>query len=83
MSDSIIIWKYLTRAYPDSHQAIYQYCNSISNRKIAIDILINDVKKVFGSAITESYIRQTVIGFLANKKKEYMLGNITITPIYR
>lgn len=82
MEDSTIIWKFLTREYPDDHQVIYLYvCGNVRSPRTALEKVMNLMKKIF-SGISEQYVRSVVKGFLDLKKKQYIRGEIKVKSIY-
>lgn len=83
MTDSEMIWKYLTRAYPDDHQVIYYYaCGNKQSPAMAIQRVMEGTKQIFCPPITEIFLRTVVKGFLDYKEKQYKRGEIKIKPIY-
>lgn len=79
----MIIWKFLAREYPDTHQAVYLYvCGNVRSPKTGIAQIMKFTKKVFEPSITEHYIKTVVIGYLDYKRKQYLNGEITVKPIY-
>ncbi len=83
MEDSIIIWKYLSRLYPDSHPVIYlSCCGNIRSNKTAIDRIISETKIIFCPPIEEQYLLTVVKAYLVFKKKQYTRNEIQVKPIY-
>lgn len=83
MEDSMIIWKFLSREYPDSHQAVYLYvCGTVRSPKTGIDQILKLTKKIFGPAMNDHFIRAVIVGYLEDKKKKYLKGEIKVKPIY-
>ena len=83
MEDSIIIWNFLTREYPDTHQVIYLYvCGNVRSPNTAISQIKKITDKVFLPAMTEHYIQIVIKGFLEFKKSQYLKGEIQVKPIY-
>lgn len=83
MEDSTIIWKFLAREYPDSHQAVYLYvCGTVRSPKTGIYQIMSLTKKVFGPSMNDHFIRTVIIGYLDYKKKQYLKGEIKVKPIY-
>lgn len=83
MTDSNLIWKYLTREYQDIHPAIYQYVtsDSRSGEQVLLKIMLG-VKIVFCPAISEIYVKSIVKQFLDAKKMQYHKGKIIVKSIY-
>lgn len=83
MSDSIIIWKYLTREYLDSHPVIYQYVKGDvrTSQSILLKVM-NDIRIIFCPAMVESYVKNIVQQYLDIKKKQYHRGEIIIKPVF-
>ena len=83
MEDSMIIWKFLSREYPDSHQVIYLYvCGTVRSPKTGIDQIMKLTKKVFGPSMNDHFIKSVIIGYLDYKKKQYLNHEIKVKPIY-
>ena len=83
MEDSTIIWKFLTREYPDNHQVVYLYvCGTIGAPKISIEHMEQFIKKVFTPIINDNFIKVIIIAYLDNKRKQYLKGEIKIKPNY-
>jgi hypothetical protein len=83
MDDSTIIWKFLIREFPDTHQAIYLYCAG-GSRSIdtAIYRIMPITLKIFAPPISKDFIEKTVKSFLEYKKKQFGRGEIKIRPLY-
>ncbi len=82
MDDSMIIWKFLLREFPDSHQAIYLYCIGRDRSiKTAIDKIMPISLKIF-SPLPKTLIEKTVKAFLEHKKKKFGMGEISVKPLY-
>jgi len=84
MQDSIIIWRYLESEYPNDSQTIYIYCTkkTTNNGNIAINFILNDVKKIFYPPMSLHILEVVVKAFLELKYKLYMKGEIKINSIY-
>jgi hypothetical protein len=83
MSDSEIIWKFLSREYQDDHVAIYLYCSgNVRIPKTAIDRVLNFTKQIFCPAMSELLVKYTIIAYLDNKKRQYKRAEIKIKPLY-
>lgn len=83
MSDSELIWKLLSREYPDNHQAIYVFVTgSLRSQKSVIDSMSDFTLKIFSPSITRDYIKTIVTAYLERKKKLYWEAKISIKPIY-
>lgn len=83
MSDSELIWNFLTREYPDDNIVVYIYCCSNARTiKIASDNLFNICKQIFYPAMSEDLINNVIKSYLDNKKVQYHKGEIKIKPIY-
>ena len=81
MSDSEIIWKFLTSEYLDDHVVVYLYCSgNIITSKTSIDHAFNFLKQIFCPAIPESLVKSTVTAYLNYKKKQYNNAEINIKP---
>jgi len=83
MTDSKIIWKYLSREIQDSHLVVYLYCcGNVRSPKIAIDKITKLIKPIFSQAIDEDVILAVVKDYLENKKRQYLAGEIKVVSIY-
>jgi hypothetical protein len=83
MTDSEIIWKFLTRELNDSHPALYLYCLGDNSQKTkAINTQIDLCIKVFSLLIKRTMISTVVKAFLEYKLGEYKKGNVKITSRY-
>ncbi len=83
MSDSIIIWKYLTREYLNSHPVIYLYVkgDTRNSHNILLKVM-GDIRIIFCPAMAESYVKNIVQQYLDIKKKQYHRGEIIIKPMF-
>lgn len=83
MSDSELIWKYLSRVYPDDHQVVYMYaCGNVRSPSIAVETAMESVEQVFCPPMNEHILNTVIKAFLEYKKKQYINGEIKIKPIY-
>jgi len=83
MEGSSIMWKFLTREYPDSHQVIYLYvCGNVRTPKTGVEQIMKPTKKIFNPMLNDELIKTIIIGFLEYKKRQYLKGEITVKPIY-
>jgi hypothetical protein len=83
MTDSEIIWSFLTRHVPNEHTSIYLYCcGNVRSPNTAKEELFNSFKQVFHNAMPEYLVKATIEGFLENKKRLYKSHQITIRPFY-
>lgn len=83
MSDSEIIWKFLSKEFTDEHPIIYLFVtNKPRSSKNALDKAVNETKLIFGDVYPDSLIKPVVGRFLESKKKDYMCGKIQVKPIY-
>ncbi len=83
MEESELIWKFLSREYPDNHQVIYLYCcGNVRSPNTALEKVMVLSKKIFSPSIPEIYLKTVVKAFLDYKRKQYSKGEIIIKPIY-
>jgi len=83
MQDNTYIWKYLSNQYPDEHVAIYLYvCGGIRSSNHSIQKIMCDTSKIFCPPLSEKQLVTIVTSFLDVKKKQYIMGEIKIKPIY-
>jgi len=81
--DSQLIWKYLSRVYPDDHQVIYLYaCGNVRSPSIAVERVIDSVQSIFCPPMKEHLLKIVIKAFLEYKKKQHINGEIKIKPIY-
>ena len=83
MTESQIIWKYLSRLLPDDHHVIYIYCCGLKNNKQNIKkIIFDSIYPIFGNAIPNKLINSTILKYLNFKNTQYINGEITLKSIY-
>lgn len=83
MTDSELIWKFLSGEFQDTHPVVYLYaCGNIHSPKTAIDKAMGITKKIFNPCITDPYLLSVIKGYLDHKKKQYIKGEIKIIPLY-
>ena len=83
MTDSEIIWKYLSHEIPNDHLAVYLTAsNNTRSHKIAITMVMQIIKIIFYPCISEEIIESAVKTYLENKKKLYILGVIDVKAVY-
>ena len=83
MKDSEIIWRYISREFPDSHQCIYLYVSGTINiRKVVITQILLSIKPVFNGAMSDHIMETVVKGFLERKKAGYIKGEFDVKSIY-
>lgn len=83
MSESELIWKFLSREVIDAHPAVYLY--SIGNSKskqTAITQIMKVTKPIFHPAFNSNFLETIIISFLEYKKRQHGKGEIKIKPIY-
>ena len=83
MSDSIIIWNFLQREFPDDHPAIYIYvCGQKRSEITAIDKLMFLSKQIFCPPLSEPFVLSVVKSYLERKKQAYKNGQIKVKSFY-
>jgi hypothetical protein len=83
MTDSTIIWKFLTYEYPDDHPVVYLYvCGNVRSPKTAIDKSMLLLREIFAPAMSEHTIKTVLIAYLDRKKKQYLKGEIRVKALY-
>ena len=83
MSDSELIWKFLSREYPDSHVAIYLYvCGNSRSCETAMNKVLPTTLEIFSPPLTENYVKTVIKGYFDYKKKQYVKGEIKVNPLY-
>jgi hypothetical protein len=83
MTDSEIIWKFLSRELNDSHPALYLYCFGDNTQKSKV--INNQIElciKVFSVLVEKTLISTVVKAFLEYKFGEYKKGKIKINTKY-
>jgi hypothetical protein len=83
MSESTIIWKFLSREFPDNHSVVFLHvCGNIRSQQNAMDKALKICLPIFTPPMTEQYVKTVIKGFLDMKKKQYLRGEIRVNPIY-
>ena len=83
MEDSTIIWKYLTREFPDNHQAIYLYiCGRERSKVTSMDQIMKSTEKIFCPPLDVIFVKKVISEFLKYKNKQYIKGEIKLKPLY-
>lgn len=83
MSESTIIWKFLSREFPDNHSIIFLHvCGNTQTQHKALMKAIMICLPVFTPPMTEEYVVNVIKEFLDTKKKQYLRGEIKVNPIY-
>lgn len=83
MDDSMIIWKFLSREFPDIHPVIFLYCQgSVRAPQTAIERVSSITLKIFYPALSKEFIEKTIKMFLEFKKMQFGRGDIKVKPIY-
>ena len=83
MSDSIIIWKFLSNEFHNDHPVVYLYaCGQKRSQETAIIKAMNILGEIFCPPYTMIFIKQMLKQFLERKKQQYKSGEIKIKPIY-
>lgn len=83
MSDSEIIWKFLSKEYKDEHPVIYLYVsNKPKSSANALEKVIELTNLIFGDVYPNTLIKPIAKRFLDYKKSQYMRGEIKVKPIY-
>lgn len=83
MTDTDIIWKYLTRTIGDNHIAIYSYSRGTArSRLVIIDMIFKNLEIIFCPSIGELITRNTIQRYLESKKEAYSKGELKLTSLY-
>ena len=83
MTDSELIWKFLSREYPDDHVAVYLYvCGHTRSPNTAMEKVIPLVITIFSPPLSENFVKTVVKAFFDNKKRQYLKGEIKVKSIY-
>lgn len=83
MSESRIIWKFLSREFTDDSPIIYLYvCGNVRSPITAVDNAMKLLKPIFYPCFSESYLKTILVSFLDRKKEDYKKGLIKIKPLY-
>jgi len=83
MQDSILIWKFLSREFPDDHAVIFLYvCGNVRSPQTSIDQIMKITIKIFCPPLEEYYVKQIVKSYLDMKKRQYLNGQIKVKSIY-
>ena len=83
MSDSIIIWKFLQRQFPDDHPSIYVYvAGQKRSEETAISTIMSLTKPIFCPPLAEPFVLNIVKSYLDRKKQDYKNGKIRVKSLY-
>lgn len=83
MSDSILVWNFLTREFTDDHPVIYLHCcGSVRSSANAMDKALVITEQIFCPPLELSFVKTIIKSFLEMKKKQYLRAEITIKSIY-
>jgi hypothetical protein len=83
MSDSRIIWKFLSREFTDDSPVIYLYvCGNTRSPVTAVDNAMKILTPIFCPVLSENFVKSVLIGFLDRKKEDYKKGLIKVKPLY-
>jgi hypothetical protein len=83
MTDSEILWKFISREFPDDHVVIYLYvCGNVRSPKTAMDKAMVILEKIFCPPYDRNYVQSILKGFLDRKKEQYKKGLVKVKPIY-
>jgi hypothetical protein len=83
MSDTIIVYNFLSREFPDNHPVIYIYiCGQKASEILAIDKIMSLTKNIFCPPFSEIFILDIVKLFLNDKKQAYNKGLINVKSFY-
>lgn len=83
MSESTILWKFLSREFPDNHTVIFLYvCGNKLNQENVIVKILNLCLPIFSTPLTKQHLKPIIKDFLDMKKKQYLNGEIKIKPFY-
>jgi hypothetical protein len=83
MTDSSIIWKFLSREFPDDHVVIYLYvCGNVRSPQNAMDKAMLITEKIFCPPLDVIFVKTVLKGFLDMKKEQYKKALIKVKPIY-
>ena len=83
MSESELVWKFLSRRYHNQHPIIGCYINGNSETKLYTTRLILDsTKEVFYPAFNEANLLVTIKAYLEFKSKQHQLNEFKINELY-
>ena len=83
MKDSIIIWKYISREYPDSHQCVFVYVSgNPRGKKLAISQIVKSIEPVFSGVMSEYLMKTVAKAYLEDKLNGYKKGLVKIKSVY-
>jgi len=83
MSDSEIIWKFLTHEYLDDSLVIYLYiCGNTRTTQSSINSVLETTQSVFNDTIKKPIQLSAIKAFLIYKKKQYDKGLVKVKAPY-
>jgi hypothetical protein len=83
MTESELIWKFISKEFPDEHIIIYLYvCGNVRSPKTSMDKAMIVLEKIFCPPYDKDFIRTLLKGFLDRKKEQYLKGNVKVNPLY-
>lgn len=83
MSDSILVWNFLTREFTNDHPVIYLHCcGSVRSSANAMDKALALTEPIFCPPLKLIFVKTIIKAFLDMKKKQYLSSEITIKSIY-
>jgi hypothetical protein len=83
MSDSEIIWYFLTTELYDEHPIVYIYCAGQQRSKTtAIEKAMKTLLPIFNPPYEPYFIKQILVAYLDYKKRQYSRAEISLKSIY-
>jgi hypothetical protein len=83
MSDTRIIYRFLTNEFPNDHPVVYLYvCGQERSQTAATNKGLALLKDVFSPPYSLVYLKELLIEYLDIKKEEYKKGVIQVKPLY-
>lgn len=83
MNDRTIIFKFLSREFPNEHPIIYVYvCGQKRSEQTSINKILDLTLKVFYPVFSKEFILEIIEEYLKNKKTLYKKGLINVKSFY-
>ena len=83
MNDRTIIFKFLSREFPNEHPMIYVYvCGQKRSEQTSINKILDLTLKVFYPVFLKEFILEIIEEYLKNKKTLYKKGLINVKSFY-
>lgn len=83
MSDTRIIYNFLTNEFQNDHPVVYLYvCGQERSQTAAVNKGLALLKDIFCPPYTVVYLKELLVEYLDIKKEDYKSGKIHVKPLY-